>query len=484
MGGASFLSQALQGALASLGAYLAAHVLLCLVPAFFIAGALTALVPREAITRYLGCAAPRYVAYPAAAAAGSTLAVCSCTIVPLFAGIYRKGAGLGPAITFLFFAPAGNILALSYTGAALGGEFAVARILLSLAFGIGIGLIMAALFRDDDLARAAQADGAFAARGRIARPTWWLLAGLVGLLVFGTLKVQWITGTYLGVSLPVPGAGVFEQWLFDLAPYDAAKGEEGITLHGAVLLALLCLIAPLAWKGLTEVDVAFTRWTWGALGLIVATLLVAALRVRTGENELVVEFPGRFFGVAGTLGAIAILSRSRLERHEVQQWLWETWRFVKQIFPILVVGVLLVGAVRPFIRPEWVQAAAGTNSLPANLAGVAFGIFMYFPTLVEVPVARMFQSLGMHPGPLLAYLMADPELSLQSVLMTIAIIGRAKTLAYVALVAVFSTAAGLVFGAWMDGVATWQLAALVLACAVLLWGALYLVGHRLRHEAA
>ena len=186
--------------------------------------------------------------------------------------------------------------------------------------------------------------------------------------------MQWITGTYLGVSLPVPGAGVFEQWLFDLAPYDAAKGEEGITLHGAVLLALLCLIAPLAWKGLTEVDVAFTRWTWGALGLIVATLLVAALR--------------------------AILSRSRLERHEVQQWLWETWRFVKQIFPILVVGVLLVGAVRPFIRPEWVQAAAGTNSLPANLAGVAFGIFMYFPTLVEVPVARMFQSLGMHPGPL------------------------------------------------------------------------------------
>src|SRR5512139_4142243 len=156
------LERMLQGGLASLGSYLAAHVLLCLVPAFFIAGGLTALVPKEAITRYLGWDAPRYVAYPAAAMAGSTLAVCSCTIVPLFAGIYRKGAGLGPAMTFLFFAPAANILALVYTGGIIGADLAFARLFLSLAFGIGIGMIMALIFRRSDIAHDEKTDALFA----------------------------------------------------------------------------------------------------------------------------------------------------------------------------------------------------------------------------------------------------------------------------------------------------------------------------------
>src|SRR5512141_2903207 len=136
----SHLLQLLQGGLGNLAAYLAAHVLLCLVPAFYIAGAMTALIPKESVTRFLGRTAPKYVSYPAAALAGSLLAVCSCTIVPLFAGIYKKGAGLGPAITFLFFAPAANILALIYTGVAIGSDFAFARFALCLLFGIGIGL--------------------------------------------------------------------------------------------------------------------------------------------------------------------------------------------------------------------------------------------------------------------------------------------------------------------------------------------------------
>src|SRR5512134_3431156 len=147
-----FLLSLLEGGLGNLAAYLAAHVLLCLVPAFYIAGAMSALIPKEAVTRYLGRSAPKAVAYPAAALAGSLLAVCSCTIVPLFAGIYKKGAGLGPAITFLFFAPAGNVLALAYTGSILGAEFAFARFALCLLFGIGIGLIMALIFRADDAA--------------------------------------------------------------------------------------------------------------------------------------------------------------------------------------------------------------------------------------------------------------------------------------------------------------------------------------------
>ena len=137
---ATLLPQLLQGGLGNLAAYLAAHVLLCLLPAFFIAGAMTALIPKQTVTRFLGRGTPRYQSYPAAALAGSVLAVCSCTIVPLFAGIHRKGAGIGPAVTFLFFAPAANILALVYTGNIIGPDLAVARLLLSLAFGIGIGL--------------------------------------------------------------------------------------------------------------------------------------------------------------------------------------------------------------------------------------------------------------------------------------------------------------------------------------------------------
>src|SRR5512143_3102982 len=146
----SFLTELLYGGLGNLAAYLAAHVLLCLLPAFYIAGAMTALIHKETVTRFLGRSTPRFISYPAAALAGSLLAVCSCTIVPLFAGIYKKGAGLGPAITFLFFAPAANILALIYTGGVIGADLAFARLLLSLTFGIGIGMIMALIFRHED----------------------------------------------------------------------------------------------------------------------------------------------------------------------------------------------------------------------------------------------------------------------------------------------------------------------------------------------
>src|SRR5690606_24060787 len=143
---------------------------------------------------------------------------------------------------------------------------------------------------------------------------------------------------------------------------------------------------------------------------------------------------------------------------ELRDWLWESWRFVKQIFPLLVVGVFVVGMIRVLIRPEWIEMLAGTNSLTGNLAGVVFGVFMYFPTLVEVPIAKMFLDLGMHRGPLLAYLMSDPELSLQSILIISAIIGRKKTFTYVGLVALFSAVAGLIYGAWIDGTALFSLA--------------------------
>ncbi len=454
------LYAALQSGIASLASYLAAHVLLCLVPAFFIAGALSALVPQQSVVRFLGPDAPKWVAYPAAAGAGSLLAVCSCTVQPLFAGVYGRGAGLGPAITFLFFAPAGNILALSYTGVALGADFAIARIVLSLAFGIGIGMIMALLFHRGDAARLADA-AVFAGGDGISRRTVIFLVALIALLIAGTLKLDFLTARLATFDVALPGALPAQALLDRLVPVDTIKGEEGLSLQGVALIVMLALIGAAALRGLGKVDEGFNRLTTVTLGLIAATLIFAALGVQATASGLNLVVTGRSIAVVALLALLVPLAR-RFDAWDVQQWLWETWRFVRMIFPLLIAGVFLVGVIRLFIRPEWIQAIAGANTVTANLAGVVFGVFMYFPTLVEVPIARMFLSLGMHPGPLIAYLMADPELSLQSILITSAIIGKLKAWTYVGLVALFSTASGLAYGAWVDGA---PIASIVIAIA-------------------
>ena len=440
----------LVGGAGNLAAYLAAHVLLCLLPAFFIAGAMSALIPKPSITRWLGRNTSSRISYPAAAAAGSLLAVCSCTIVPLFAGIYRKGAGLGPAITFLFFAPAGNVLALSYTGTILGAEFAFARFVLCLLFGVGIGLLMALLFWRDDENHDAQTDALFAGEANIGAAAGGVLLSLVALLLAGTLKLSPLAATIASADLPFTWAHEWQALLSAWVPFDAAKGEEGVSVQGSLLILLLILIGAAAWQGLEDITEGANRWTWTALGLAAVTLIVATLRLVPHEGGLTIEVTGRALAVGAALCAVVYCSR-RLAVEPWRAWLWETWRFVKQIFPLLVVGVFLVGVLRQLIQPEWIQSLAGRNNLVANAVAVAFGVFMYFPTLVEVPVAHMFLDLGMHPGPLLAYLMSDPELSLQSMLMVAAVIGRTKTFAYVALVAVFSMVAGLLYGAWVDG---------------------------------
>lgn len=469
----SYVLSLLQGGLGNLAAYLAAHVLLCLVPAFFIAGALSTLIPKEAITRFLGRNAPKYISYPAAALAGSVLAVCSCTIVPLFAGIHKKGAGLGPAITFLFFAPAANILALAYTGVVLGMDLAVARFMLSLTFGIGIGMIMALIFSRSDMLHDQQTDAAFAGKGKVRRATVIFLLLLVALLLSGTLKIGLLTNGYLHFTLPLPGLDRFQGVLNQLVPFDPTKGEEGVSVQGVLLIGLLILIGIASWKGLGKVDAGFNRWTWVALGLIVLTLLIAALGMTPQAGGLDVTMPGKFFAVVLFLAALFFMARRYFQAYELQEWLWESWRFVKQIFPLLIVGVLVVGIIRGLIRPEWIEYLAGSNTVLGNLAGVAFGVFMYFPTLVEVPIANMFLGLGMHRGPLLAYLMADPELSLQSILVVSKIIGRLKTWVYVGWVALFSTLAGLLYGAWVDGTSLGlillYLGSFLGALALLLW---------------
>lgn len=416
--------------------YLAAHVLLCLVPAFVIAGYMSAMIPKETITRYLGPRAPRWISYPAAAVGGFILAVCSCTILPLFAGIWKRGAGLGVAITFLFVGPAVNILAIAYTGAAIGMDIALARIMLSILFGIGIGLIMAWAFREEEARRAAEmADhGLFDQKAVIKPAVWQAFLLLVAVLIVGTLQGPPLTGTWFSLHLPIepPSALVASLSNFNLTP------------HGALLILMLLIIAPVAYLGLENVLERFNRWTYASLGLVAFTLLLAAPTV--SEGSLLIGITGRFIGEVVLLGAIGVVAARGFEQKGLAAWLWETWRFVKQIFPLLVLGVFLAGAVKVIIPESWIQTLAGRNTLWANLVGVLFGVFMYFPTLVEVPIARMFLDLGMHRGPLLAYLLADPELSLQSILVTGNILGRRKTLTYVVLVTVASTLAGYLFG--------------------------------------
>ena len=474
----TFLTELLSSGLGNLASYLAAHVLLCLLPAFYIAGAMTALIPKETITRFLGRSTPKSISYPAAALAGSVLAVCSCTIVPLFAGIYKKGAGIGPAITFLFFAPAANILALIYTGGVIGADLAFARLFLSLAFGIGVGIIMALIFRHEDIEHDKATDAMFAAQGKMRRMALIFLLVLVTLLLSGTLKVNLLTNTYATFTIPVSGIDRVQDFLYNLIPFDSNRGEEGVTAQGAILIVLLILIGIASWKGMENIFEGFNKWVWISLSLLALTLLIAAVGLTPHTGGLDILINGKFFGVLISLGILGWLLRVKLTANETRDFLWESWKFTKQIFPLLIVGVFAVGVIRVLIKPEWIETLAGENSLLGNLAGVIFGVFMYFPTLVEVPIANMFLSLGMHRGPLLAYLMADPELSLQSILIVSTIIGRLKTWTYVGWVAMFSTLAGLIYGAWVDGASIGLVVFDLLAFLSVLGGVLWWVSRR------
>jgi hypothetical protein len=367
---ASYLIDLLSAGLTGLVNYLSAHVLLCLIPAFFIAGALSALFKKEAVTKYLGPDTPKYISYPVASAAGFLIAVCSCTILPLFAGIWKKGAGLGPAVTFLFTGPAINLLAITYTGSLIGWDIAAARGVLAITFGIVIGMLMG--------------------------------------LIFGKLsKTSSKHGTTLSES-PMPTAAADP-------PDPPAESPSRLTLKERLVRSR---------------------------SLVLFLLLIGILLSGTFPAPIVYRIP-----VLGALVLLTVLWSLKVNsREENKVWMGETYFFTKMIIPLLLVGVFVAGVATHVIPSDVIAEHLGHDTLSANGIAVAFGIFMYFPTLVEVPVARMFLDLGMAKGPLLAYLLADPELSLQSILVTRKIMGSKKVAVYVGLVAVFCTAAGLIFG--------------------------------------
>ena len=301
----------------NLAAYLAAHVLLCLVPAFFIAGAMAALIPKASITRWLGRTAPLHVSYPVAAAAGSLPEVLFFPILPPFAGIHRKGSGLGPAITFLFFAPAGNIMALAYTGSILGAEFALARFLLCLVFGIGIGLLIALIFWGDDASHDARTDALFAERASIAPAAVGLLFSLVALLIAGTLKFWPLTATLGTVDLPLAWAEAWQATLFDWVPFDEAKGEEGVSVQGSLLILLLLAIVSTALCWFLWVYALKHLHTGAASMGMLAVPVVALVSAHWHFDERTA--PAEYLGFALIGAALAVLSARawRLQREEV-----------------------------------------------------------------------------------------------------------------------------------------------------------------------
>jgi uncharacterized membrane protein YraQ (UPF0718 family) len=401
------LQNAVMESLYLLHDYASKHVVLCLLPAFLIAGGISVFLKGDAVMRYLGAGAKKVVAYGVASVSGTILAVCSCTVLPLFAGIYRRGAGIGPATAFLYSGPAINVLAIILTARVLGLGLGVARAVGAVVFGIVIGLLMHFFFRREEQGRmdALQASPAPREENPLHR-TILLFASLVAILVFS----NW------GSNEEAPGF------------WSLVQSSKWLITGGAALL--LGLMAR-----------SWLRVIWWKLAITGSAVLLLAL--------LVPGNPTLAFGV-GLVGLAASLGTTR---GEASSWLDESWGFARQVMPLLFAGILVSGFLlgRPgmegMIPSSWVEGAVGGNSLWANLFASVAGAFMYFATLTEVPILQGLIGAGMGQGPALALLLAGPALSLPSMLVIGSIMGARKTLVYIALVVTMSTLTGLIYGA-------------------------------------
>ncbi len=386
--------------------YAQEHVLLCLVPAFFIAGAIAVFVSQASVMKYLGANAPKVLAYGVASVSGTILAVCSCTVLPLFGGIYQMGAGLGPATAFLYSGPAINVLAIIMTGRILGFELGAARALGAVLFSVTVGLLMHLFFRNEEKAKEEAQE--LLPDVEVRRPLHQnalFFAAMIGILVFANWSSpEGTTGFWYAVYQV--------KWL--------------ITAAFAALLAAILVY----WIELPALKVS---------GVTVAVAVLAILF----RGMPMVPF------AAGIVGLSWVL---RGDEGEGGEWLNQSWGFAKQVMPLLLGGVIVAGLLlgRPghegLIPSEWVHAAVGGNSLGANFFASIAGAFMYFATLTEVPILQGLLGSGMGKGPALALLLAGPALSLPSMLVLSRMMGVKKTLVYVSLVVVMATITGMIFG--------------------------------------
>ncbi len=386
--------------------YAREHVILCLIPAFYIAGAIGAFVSSKSVMKYLGANANKFLAYSVASVSGAILTVCSCTVLPIFGGIWKMGAGLGPAIAFLYSGPAINVLAIILTARVLGIELGLARTIGAILFGVVIGLIMHLIYRKEEQIKAEaqmQID-----EPEVNRPLWQVaiyFAVMIAILIFA----NW------GES---PDTESF--W------YLVWKYKWRIT---AVSGLIFCYIL-IKWIKLKPLPVIIL----GAVTSIIALLF---------PNNPSVAF------LVGSLGLGCILISSD---GEAREWGETSYNFAKQIFPLLFIGVLVTGFLfgRPgsegIIPERIVQNLVGGDSLFSNFFSSIFGAFMYFATLTEVPILQGLIGSGMGKGPALALLLAGPALSLPNMIVLQKLMGGGKTFLYVTLVVIFATMTGFIYG--------------------------------------
>ena len=383
--------------------YAQEHVILCLLPAFVIAGAMAVYISEGSVLRYLGPEASKPIALGVASVSGTLLAVCSCTVLPLFGGIYKRGAGLGAAIAFLYSGPAINIMAIVVTGKVLGAEMGIARAAGAIVFAVVIGAIMQLIYRKEELARATSARGFEAGEQDKSLATVAAFFSLmIGVLVFA----NW-------------AAADSASWMLIYA------WKWQVTALLAILLGALLVY----------------RWQWSVRHLLIlGGLVLACVLAAPGTPQL-----------AFIVGCLGLVLLSAL-REQDREWAVQTWDFTRQIMPLLLAGVFVAGFLlgRPgyegLIPSGWVGAAVGDNSLPSTLLASVVGAFMYFSTLTEVPIVEGLMGSGMGKGPALALLLAGPALSLPNMLVIRTILGNQKTVVYCSLVVVMSTITGFVYG--------------------------------------
>ena len=386
--------------------YAREHVLLCLVPAFFIAGAIAVFISKESVMKYLGAKAHKVLSYGVASISGTILAVCSCTVLPLFAGIYQMGAGIGPATAFLYSGPAINILAIILTARVLGLELGVARAAGAVVFSVVIGLCMHLIFRKEEIEKAN--NQLAMPEPEVSRPLWQnviYFASMVGILVFANWgKCQETAGLWYAIYA--------NKWLL-----------TGIfsVLFGLILIAWFKLV-----------------WWKVALAAAPAVILVFIF-----PHAPIIPF---------TAGIIGLSLITGTDEGETGEWFSASWDFTKQILPLLLFGVLISGFLlgRPgnegLIPSVWVSRLVGGNSLFANFFASIVGAFMYFATLTEVPILEALIGSGMGKGPALALLLAGPALSLPSMLVIRSVMGTKKTIVFVTLVVIMATLTGIMYG--------------------------------------
>lgn len=400
--------------------YAQEHVVLCLLPAFFIAGVIAVFVSQGSVLKYFGANAKKWLSYTVAAVSGGILAVCSCTILPLFTSIYKRGAGLGPAIAFLYSGPAISILSIILTARILGIEMGIARMVGAVLFSVVIGLAMSFIFRKEEKAK--QEEQMNIVPPPEKRPMWqtsFHFFTLVLILVFA----NW----------GAPAASDTGLW------YNIFTYKWYIT--GALSL-LLC------WS---LVRILRLRVLWVALGAVATVASVILANLLISNAKLVPLVP---MIVAITALSIILLFDKRDE--ENREWAFASWGFAKQILPLLAIGVVTAGfllgsthdntSIAGIIPNSWIEWAVGGNSLLSNFFASFTGAFMYFATLTEVPIIQGLLASGMGKGPALALLLAGPSLSLPNMLVIRGVLGTKKTVVYVALVIVMATVSGFVFG--------------------------------------